>query len=63
MIGECDKECGGGMRTNTRTKKEVAQHGGEECPGPASMEESCNIQECPGTIIHDIMPRERIQTY
>ena len=50
------------MRTNTRTKKEVAQHGGEECHGLVSMEESCNIQECPGTIIHDIMPRERIQT-
>jgi len=47
VIGECDKECGGGMRTNTRTEKQGAQHGGEECPGPASIEESCNVQECP----------------
>ena len=51
VIGECDKECGGGMRTNTRTEKVGAQHGGEECPGPASIEESCNVQECPGRII------------
>ena len=51
VIGECDKECGGGMRTNTRTEKQGAQHGGEECPGPASIEESCNVQECPGIII------------
>ena len=50
VIGECDKECGGGMRTNTRTEKVGAQHGGEECPGPASLEESCNVQECPGSI-------------
>merc|ERR1712179_534223 len=47
VIGECDKECGGGMRTNTRTEKQGAQHGGEECPGPASIEESCNVHECP----------------
>merc|ERR1711881_418669 len=34
-------------RTNTRTERQGAQHGGEECPGPASIEESCNVQECP----------------
>ena len=48
VIGECDKECGGGMRTNTRTEKVSAEHGGEECPGPASVDESCNVHECPG---------------
>ena len=48
VIGECNKECGGGMRTNTRTEKVSAEHGGEECPGPASVDESCNVHECPG---------------
>merc|ERR1711997_1322779 len=47
VIGECNKECGGGMRTNTRTEKVSAEHGGEECPGPASVDESCNVHECP----------------
>ena len=36
------------MRTNTRTEKVSAEHGGEECPGPASVDESCNVHECPG---------------
>ena len=46
--GECSKECGGGMKTNTRTEKVSAEHGGEECPGPDSEEVSCNEHECPG---------------
>ena len=46
--GECSKECGGGMKINTRTEKVSAEHGGEDCPGPASEEISCNEQECPG---------------
>ena len=55
VIGECDKECGGGMRTNTRTEKVSAEHGGEECPGPASVDESCNVHECPGyKMLHTI---------
>jgi len=45
--GECSKECGGGMKINTRTEKVSAEHGGEDCPGPASEEISCNEQECP----------------
>ena len=36
------------MKTNTRTEAVSAEHGGEECPGPASEEVSCNTQECPG---------------
>ena len=36
------------MRTNTRTEKVAAAYGGEECNGPASIQESCNIQMCPG---------------
>ena len=36
------------MRTNTRTEKVSAAYGGEECNGPASIQENCNIQVCPG---------------
>ena len=36
------------MKTNTRTEKVSADHGGEECTGPASEEVSCNEHECPG---------------
>ena len=48
MIGECDKDCGGGMRTNIRAVKSPADHGGKECTGASSVDESCNVQECPG---------------
>ena len=48
MLGECSKSCGGGMLTKTRKEKVAAQHGGEECPGVDTIEESCNVQECPG---------------
>ena len=47
VIGECSKTCGGGEQTETRTEKISAKHGGDECPGPASMVVSCNEQECP----------------
>ena len=45
-IGDCSKECGGGIRTNTRTKKWEATLGGT-CSEESQMEESCNTQECP----------------
>ena len=48
MIGECDKDCGGGMRTNIRAVKVAADRGGKECTGAASVDESCNVHECPG---------------
>ena len=50
QIGECDKPCGGGMRTNIRTEKVGALHGGEECAGASKITESCNVHECPGKI-------------
>ena len=51
-IGNCSSSCGGGKRTNTRSKKVNAEHGGEECDDEAtSIEESCNVQECPGHTI------------
>ena len=47
-IGTCSATCGDGTRTNTRTEKVFAAYGGEECNGPASIQEGCNIQVCPG---------------
>ena len=47
-IGECSLPCGGGTRINTRVHDVSAEHGGEECEGPDSVEESCNTHECPG---------------
>ena len=47
-VGTCSETCGDGMRTNTRTEKVSAAYGGEECNGPASIQENCNIQVCPG---------------
>ena len=46
--GSCSKSCGGGIRTDTRTESVSAKHGGDKCPGPSSMDVSCNDQECPG---------------
>ena len=74
--GECSQTCGGGVRTNTRTENVEAKHGGEECSGPSSLEESCNTQECPvdcvwgewqfGDCSEDcgggVMPKMRVQT-
>ena len=49
--GTCTKSCGRGTRTNTRTKKVPAAYGGEQCDGVAAIEESCNVQKCPGNEI------------
>ena len=46
--GKCSEACGGGSRTNTRTEKVSAAHGGNDCNGTSSIHESCNVQECPG---------------
>ena len=44
----CTKTCGEGTKTKTRTEKVLADHGGKSCDGPRSVEEICNIKECPG---------------
>ena len=49
-VGECSVTCGGGNRTKTRTEKVSSSFGGEECEGLSSITETCNVQECPGTI-------------
>ena len=66
-IGTCSATCGDGTRTNTRTEKVFAAHGGEECNGPASIQESCNIQVCPGVkllsilyVIHSFVSKNNI---
>ena len=48
VIGDCSVTCGEGVRTNTRTQKEAAQFGGNECEGLASSTERCYDQDCPG---------------
>ena len=54
MIGACSKTCGGGMRTNIRELKFLAESAEElqdlheSCAGSSNITESCNIQECPG---------------
>ena len=54
IIGACSKSCGGGIRTRIRTVKVAAQHGGGECEGAKSIEEWCNVQDCPGYIYHQL---------
>ena len=49
VLGECSQSCGGGKRINTRTKKVTEEYGGK-CDQMAEIEESCNIQECPGNL-------------
>ena len=45
---ECDKSCGGGAATGTRTYAQLAENGGQECVGEFTTTKSCNEQECPG---------------
>ena len=47
-LGECSTTCGGGNRTKTRKEKVSSAFGGDECSGPPSITESCNVGECPG---------------
>ena len=55
IIGDCSKSCGGGNRRNIRTENVTAQHGGDACNGTNTVEESCDVQECPGfNFIHNV---------
>jgi hypothetical protein len=42
---KCDKECGGGTQTRTRTVTTPAAYGGNPCPSLTDVQE-CNKQEC-----------------
>ena len=44
--GKCSKTCGGGTRTNSRTKKRKENYGGI-CQGKATFKEECNKKKCP----------------
>jgi hypothetical protein len=44
---ECDKTCGGGTNSQTRSVIVEVQHGGEACPA-LSATASCNIDGCAG---------------
>ena len=47
QIGQCSVTCGGGTRTNIRSKKVEEKHGGM-CTGNSTVQEECNDQGCPG---------------
>ena len=47
MTGNCPVTCGGGTRTNFRTKTIEELYNGT-CEGEAYMEEACNVQHCLG---------------
>ena len=51
QIGTCSKTCGGGIRTNTRTKKKKESIG-TVCKGKSKVEEACNTQDCQGKVIY-----------
>lgn len=42
----CDKSCGGGSQTRSRTIVKPASNGGTQCP-PLSESQKCNTHECP----------------
>ena len=48
-VGDCSTSCGNGTRTNNRTTKISAAHGGKECEGSHHAEEICHVKECPGS--------------
>ena len=50
QVGECSVTCGGGTRTNTRSKTVEEKNGGS-CIGEPKPTEDCNKQNCPGTIV------------
>ena len=47
--GVCSKECGGGIRTQFRTKN-VEEANGGTCEGESTLRESCNTHNCPSKL-------------
>ena len=43
----CNKTCGGGTQTRTRSITTPAQNGGAACSGPTQEQQACNPQPCP----------------
>ena len=48
VVSDCSRTCAGGWKTKTRKPKVLAEHGGEDCTGADSLEETCNLHNCPG---------------
>lgn len=46
----CDKDCGGGIRTRSRTITQQPANGGQGCP-PLTEQEQCNTQPCPSACV------------
>ena len=38
--------------TKTRTQEISAANGGDECEGPDSLDQNCNVRDCPGIEIY-----------
>ena len=51
--GICSKTCGGGSRTDERTKIKPEQNGGT-CAGKPKRVVNCNPQKCPGNIFFQL---------
>ena len=49
-ISQCSVTCGGGTRTNTRSKTVEEKNNGV-CIGDPTTQEVCNDQSCPGKIV------------
>lgn len=43
---DCDKDCGGGTQSRTRTVFKEAKSGGKPCPGAPTEEQACNEAPC-----------------
>lgn len=47
--GSCNVVCGGGTQTKTRTCDSPSpEYGGDDCVGPNTISDECNIIKCPG---------------
>ena len=53
IIGVCSNECGGGHQINIREVIQEELFGGKPCEGEASVEEECNMHNCPGMKFSD----------
>ena len=49
QMQQCSVTCGGGTRANIRAKTVEEKNGGV-CTGELTVEEVCNMQDCPGKI-------------
>jgi hypothetical protein len=53
--GTCSEECGGGVRSKTRTVETSAKYGGSTCPALVLKDPDCNSHACPPRPILNIV--------